>query len=237
MNAYLIFDSDLLANAEILTELDIEQESAAKIAERWDQDMTSWLYVFDKGGKVFYDYSGKSGAFTNMVSDAEANGEYLTFAEFQQKETASVTQNRPYAAKYVLEDNLLGETQMGGSYIGRPAPELIVVEHQEGSDLKLRCADTTYLAAIAEDGEIYLNGDLYPLEKGDFIVNLKDATLTIVKDKLKVGENTIRISVGGYQDKKITVVYDKTVEKTDLEVEAGNVRETVTVTVPGKCHR
>lgn len=166
MNAYLIFDSDLLANAEILTELGIEQENAAKIAERWDQDMTSWLYVFDKGGKVFYDYSGKSGAFTNMVNDAKANGEYLTFAEFQQKEDASVTQNRPYAAKYVLEDNLLGQTQMGGSYIGRPAPELTVVEHQEGSDLKLSCADTAYLAAIAEDGEIYLNGDnVDPLKK------------------------------------------------------------------------
>lgn len=234
MNAYLIFDSDLLANAEILTELGIEQENAAKIAERWDQDMTSWLYVFDKGGEVFYDYSGKSGAFTNMVDDAEANGEYLTFAEFQKEKTASVTQNRPYAAKYVLEDNLLGKTQMGGSYIGRPAPELTVVKSQEGSDLKLRCADTTYLAAIAEDGEIYLNGDLYPLEKGDFTVNPYDSTLIIPGEKLKVGENTIRISVGGYQDNEMKVVYDKTVEDTVLEVKAGNVGEAVTVTAAGE---
>lgn len=234
MNAYLIFDSDLLANAEILTELGIEQENAAKIAERWDQDMTSWLYVFDKGGEVFYDYSGKSGAFTNLVNKAEADGEYLTFAEFQQKEDASVTQNRPYAAKYVLEDNLLGETQMGGSYIGRPAPELTVVESQEGSDLKLRCADTAYLAAIAKDGKIYLNGDYNPLKKGDFTVNLDDSTLTIVKDKLEVDENTIRISVGGYQDKEITVDYVKTVEDTVLEVKAGNVGETVTVTAAGE---
>lgn len=235
MNAYLIFDSDLLANAEILTELGIEQESAAKIAERWDQDMTSWLYVFDKGGEVFYDYSGKSGAFTNLVNEAEANGEYLTFAEFQKEETASVTQNRPYAAKYVLEDNLLGETQMGGSYIGRPAPELTVVESQEGSDLELRCADTAYLAAIADDGEIYLNGDnLHPLDKAtDFAVNLEDATLTIAKNKLEVGENTIRISAGGYQDKEIKVDYDKTVEDTVLEVKAGNVGEAVTVTAAG----
>ena len=198
--------------------------------------MTSWLYVFDKGGEVFYDYSGKSGAFTNLVNEAEANGEYLTFAEFQKEETASVTQNRPYAAKYVLEDNLLGETQMGGSYIGRPAPELTVVKSQEGSDLKLSCADTAYLAAIAEDGEIYLNGDnLHPLDKAtDFAVNLEDATLTIVKDKLKVGENTIRISAGGYQDKEIKVDYGKTVEETDLEVKAGNVSETVTVTAAGE---
>ena len=235
MNAYLIFDSDLLANAEILTELGIEQESAAKIAERWDQDMTSWLYVFDKGGEVFYDYSGKSGAFTNLVNEAEANGEYLTFAEFQKEETASVTQNRPYAAKYVLEDNLLGETQMGGSYIGRPAPKLTVVESQEGSDLKLSCADTAYLAAIAKDGEIYLNGDnMHPLEKGDFTVNLDDSTLTIAKNKLEVGENTICISAGGYQDKEIKVDYDKTVEETDLEVEVGNVGEAVTVTAAGE---
>ena len=235
MNAYLIFDSDLLANAEILTELGIEQENAAKIAERWDQDMTSWLYVFDKGGEVFYDYSGKSGAFTNLVNEAEANGEYLTFAEFQKEETASVTQNRPYAAKYVLEDNLLGETQMGGSYIGRPAPELTVVESQEGSDLKLSCADTTYLAAIAEDGEIYLNGDNQnPLAQDDFTVNLDDSTLTIAKNKLEVGENTIRISAGGYQDKEIKVDYGKTVEETALEVKAGNVGETVTVTIAGE---
>lgn len=234
MNAYLIFDSDLLANAEILTELGIEQENAAKIAERWDQDMTSWLYVFDKGGEVFYDYSGKSGAFTNLVNEAEANGEYLTFAEFQKEETASVTQNRPYAAKYVLEDNLLGETKMGGSYIGRPAPELTVVKSQEGSDLKLSCADTAYLAAIADDGKIYLNGyNMNPLEKGDFTVNLDDSTLTIAKNKLEVGENPIRISVGGYQDKEITVDYGKTVEETDLEVKAGNDRETVTVTAAG----
>lgn len=224
----------MLANAEILTKLDIEQENAAKIAERWNQDMTSWLYVFDKDGEVFYDYSGKSGAFTNMVNDAEAHGEYLTFAEFQKEKTASVTQNRPYAAKYVLEDNLLGKTQMGGSYIGRPAPELTVVKSQEGSDLKLRCADTTYLAAIAEDGEIYLNGDnLYPLAQDDFTVNLEDATLTIVKNKLEVGENTIRISVGGYQDNEMKVDYDKTVEDTVLEVKAGNVGEAVTVTAAG----
>lgn len=235
MNAYLIFDSDLLANAEILTELGIEQENAAKIAERWDQDMTSWLYVFDKDGEVFYDYSGKSGAFANMVKDAKAKGEYLTFAEFQQKEDASVTQNRPYAAKYVLEDNLLGKTQMGGSYIGRPAPELTVVKSQEGSDLKLRCADTTYLAAIAEDGEIYLNGDnLYPLAQDDFTVNPYDSTLIIPGEKLKVGENTIRISVGGYQDNEMKVVYDKTVEDTVLEVKAGNVGEAVTVTAAGE---
>lgn len=235
MNAYLIFDSDLLANAEILTELGIEQESAAKIAERWDQDMTSWLYVFDKGGEVFYDYSGKSGAFTNMVNEAEAIGEYLTFAEFQKEETASVTQNRPYAAKYVLEDNLLGETQMGGSYIGRPAPELTEEESQEGSDLKLSCADTAYLAAIAEDGEIYLNGDnMHPLKKGDFTVNLDDSTLIIPGEKLKVGENTIRISVDGYQDKEMKVNYDKTVEETDLEVEVGDVGEAVIVTVAGE---
>ena len=235
MNAYLIFDSDLLANAEILTELGIEQESAAKIAERWDQDMTSWLYVFDKGGEVFYDYSGKSGAFTNLVNEAEANGEYLTFAEFQKEETASVTQNRPYAAKYVLEDNLLGETQMGGSYIGRPAPKLTVVESQEGSDLKLSCADTAYLAAIAKDGEIYLNGDnMHPLEKGDFTVNLVDSTLIIPGEKLEVGENTICILVGGYRDKEIEVYYDKTVEETDLEVKAGNFGEAVTVTAAGE---
>ena len=124
---------------------------------------------------------------------------------------------------------------MGGSYIGRPAPELTVVESQEGSDLKLRCADTTYLAAIAEDGEIYLNGyNMHPLEKGDFTVNLDNSTLTIAKNKLEVGENTICISVGGYQDKEMKVDYGKTVEETVLEVEAGNVGEEVTVTVAGE---
>ena len=72
------------------------------------------------------------------------------------------------------------------------------------------------------------------MAQDDFTVNLEDATLTIVKDKLKVGENTIRISVGGYQDKEMKVDYGKTVEETVLEVEAGNVGEEVTVTVAGE---
>ena len=214
MNAYLIFDSDLLANAEILTELGIEQESAAKIADRWDLEMTSWLYVYDKGGEIFYDYSGKSGAFINMVNAAEAEGDYLTFAEYQDEENASTTENRPYAAKYVLEDNLLGETQMNGSYIGRPAPDLTVVKSEEGADLELRCEDSSYLAAIAEGGKIYLNGDNPDaLTTDDFNVNMDTNVLIIDAELLSVGENTIRIEVGGFQDKELTVTYEKTLEK------------------------
>lgn len=66
---------------------------------------------------------------------------------------------------------------------------------------------------------------MHPLEKGDFTVNLDDSTLIIPGEKLEVGENTIRISAGGYQDKEMKVDYGKTVEETVLEVEAGNVGE------------
>lgn len=235
MNAYLIFDSDLLANAEIITQLGIQQESAAKITERWNQDMTSWLYVFDKSGKIFYDYSGKNGAFTNMVKEAAKNGKYLTFTEYQNSGYASITQNHPYAAKYVLEDNLLGQTQMGGSYIGRPAPDLKAAESVEGKDLKFYCADMDYLEAIAENGKIYINQDLlHPLQNDDFAVNRQEKNLTISKEHVQIGENIIRIAVSGYQDQELHVNYGKTLEEVTLEAAAGTAGESVTVKVSGE---
>lgn len=52
MNAYIVFDADLLANAEIMTKLDTGNEYASAIAERWAE--LSHVDVYAKGSSDVY---------------------------------------------------------------------------------------------------------------------------------------------------------------------------------------
>lgn len=103
MNAYIVFDADLLANAEIMTKLDTGNEYASAIAERWAE--LSHVDVYAKGSSDVYTYAG----YADAVNDAHVAGAALTFADYAAKENAEKTAGRPYAVKQVLEDNLLGE--------------------------------------------------------------------------------------------------------------------------------
>lgn len=60
-----------------------------------------------------------------------------------------------------MEDNLLGETQMNGSYLGKDAPVLTLVnengetltEAKENSEVRFAGADETYMELLMENGK------------------------------------------------------------------------------------
>lgn len=108
MTADLLFDADLLANALILSELQVENEAADAIADRWLSDMSGYDAVIGEDSTTFYSFD----AYRDAVEQAKNAGSYLSFADYLAAGNAETTANRPYAVKYVLEDNLLGETQM-----------------------------------------------------------------------------------------------------------------------------
>ncbi|MFR5732649.1 MAG: hypothetical protein ACLUD2_12580 [Clostridium sp.] len=104
MTADLIFDADLLANALILSKLQVENEAADAIADRWLSDMSGYDAVIGEDRKTFYSFK----AYRDAVEQAKNAGTYLSFADYLAAGNAETTPNRPYAVKYVLEDNLLG---------------------------------------------------------------------------------------------------------------------------------
>ena len=206
MNAYLVFDADLLANAEIMTKLDTGNEYASAIAERWAE--LSHVDVYAKGSSDVYTYAG----YADAVNDAHVAGAALTFADYAAKENAEKTAGRPYAVKQVLEDNLLGETTAFSETANKAAPDITLVklvndeyvaatEVTEGQDAVFRCLDTDYLTKLDESG--------YNIDK-------ENGLLTISKENLTLGDNSITIAVEGYQTVRLSVRYQKVLEEVSL---------------------
>ena len=145
ISANIIFNTDLVANAEIFEKLGIENAYAKGIVDRFEKDMTNYLAVYDEEGKVFYDWA----YYNTAVNTAKTKGKYLTFSEYVKTPNVKTT-NRLTRVKEVLEDNLLGELVMDGSYLGKTMEGFtypngnVVKENEE----LVVYADKTYLSKI-----------------------------------------------------------------------------------------
>ena len=236
MSADLMFDADLLTNALLLKNIGVENESAQAIADRWNYDMSGWDAVIGEDGTKFYSFAEYRDAVEKAKNE---DGEYLSFADYIADESAAETLNRPYAVKYVLEDNRLGGTMMSGSYLGKTAPKLVLVDengHQvneisEGQDVRITSDDTAYLQKIVENGKIYLNGNSYKAVDQE-LYRLEGNILVLDSSLFAVDKgNKVTIKVDGYEDKVFNIAIAKDLKEVALE--AGGDFETgaeVTIT-------
>ena len=231
MNAYLVFNADLLANAKIMTSLNTGNEYASAIAGRWDELSHVAVYAQGnaQGSSDVYTYVG----YADAINDARVAGKALSFADYAARENAEKNLGRPYAVKQVLEDNLLGKTTAFSETANKAAPDITLVklvdnkyvaaaEVMEGQDAVFRCLDKDYLTKLAESG--------YNIDK-------ENGLLTISKENLTLGDNSITIAVEGYQTVRLSVRYQKLLEEVNLSVpkstEAGNAVEITCTTNHG----
>lgn len=202
-SADLIFDSDLLVNANILNDMG-EQNDAVNGIIDYRKILSGVDSVFDTGDTTYYTWLD----YHNAVSDADLKGTVLTFAEY--KENGTNTLNRPYAVKEVLEDGLLGDIQYSDSYGRFDAPTVTVTSATEGNDLVLSCQDADYLEKVTY---LYLNGNWKELDSNKYTVDAAAGTITIRADALKPGEVTVTIDASGYKSQTVKADYNKVVEE------------------------
>lgn len=202
-SADLIFDSDLLVNANILNDMGEQNDAVNGIIDYWDM-LSKVDSVFDTGDTTYYTWLD----YYNAVSDADLEGTVLTFAEY--KKNGTNTLNRPYAVKEVLEDGLLGDIQSSDSYGRFDAPAVTVTSATEGNDLVLSCQDADYLKKVTD---LYLNGNWKELDSNKYTVDAEAGTITIKADTLKSGEVTVTIDASGYKSQTVKVDYNKVVEE------------------------
>lgn len=212
MSADLKFDADLLINAKLLVNLGIANDDAKAINDRWEYEMSGWDSVWSDSEDKGYKWSD----YITAVSDARTQGEYLTFAEYA--EDAKWDSNgAPYAIKSVLEDNLLGETQYNGSWVGQTAPVLTLVDSNDqpvdtvtqGNDIILK-GDAEYLKKVKS-----LNVNNWSLDLPESDYTIDGDTLTIKKDALGLenpGSNKIVLYVDGYRANYLNVTMSKNLE-------------------------
>lgn len=212
MSADLKFDADLLINAKLLVDLGIANDDAKAINDRWEYEMSGWDSVWSDSEDKGYKWND----YITAVSNARTHGEYLTFAEYA--EDAKWDSNgAPYAIKSVLEDNLLGETQYNGSWVGQTAPGLTLVDSNgqpvdavtQGNDIILK-GDAEYLKKVKS-----LNVNNWSLDLPESDYSIKGDTLTIKKDALGLenpGSNKIVLYADGYRANYLNVTMSKNLE-------------------------
>lgn len=239
MNAYIVFNADLLANAEIMTKLNTGNEYATAIANRWAE--MSKVSVYAEGSNKSYTYSG----FITATNLSHGQNKALTFADYVKSGKATEnTRGNPYSVKQVLEDNLLGEATSFSETANKAAPKIALVKLEndkyvnassvtEGQSAMFQCLDKAYLEKLAENGSIYKGTASHqPFASTDYSVDTEKGILTISKEKLTLGDNSITIKVNGYQTVRLSVPYQKVLEAVKLSAptEAVALGDPVTIT-------
>ena len=217
-SANIIFNTDLIANAEIFDKLGIENVYAKGIVDRFEKEITNYLAVYGEDGKVFYDWA----YYNNAVNEARTEGRYLTFSEYIKTPNVK-TINRLTRVKEVLEDNLLGELVMDGSYLGKTVEGFT---YPDGNSVKedeelVVYADKNYLSKIkALYNQYYVNNyqgsrNEYAVKKTDYRIDgdklfikgaafFRDQYLKEYNKKL-----TITVYADGYKPQTIEAIVSK----------------------------
>lgn len=210
--ANLKFDADLLINAKLLVDMGLANDAAKGIADRWQYEMSGWDQVYSKtDAEHAYDWND----YFTKVNQARTRGEYLSFAEYVNKDVDWDLTGAPYAVKSVLEDNLLGETQLYGTWKGQQTPTVTLVDEngdaidavKEGSDAYLKFSDAAYLKALDS-----LNINSEPFDMDVTLYSVSGDTLTIEKEALDFGTNNLVIYADGYRAKYVNIRYDRNLE-------------------------
>ena len=236
MNAYIVFNADLLANAEIMTKLNTGNEYATAIANRWAE--MSKVSVYAEGSNKSYTYSG----FITATNLSHGQNKALTFADYVKSGKATEnTRGTPYSVKQVLEDNLLGEATSFSETANKAVPDIVLVkamekedstveyvsisEVTEGEDAVFKCNDAAYLKAL-EAGTVKSTSNYPAFVKGtDYTIDTEKGLITIKQNKLTLGQNNITLTVEGYQTARLSFNYQKVLETVALSVPASTEAE------------
>ena len=219
-----LFDSDLVANANVLDKLNKSTADSTAVLEYWKYNASTLDSVFNKGDVKYF--SGTD--YTDYVS-TDRNGKlWKSYADFKSSHEASVFP--PHATKAILEDGLLGDIQdsTASGKLDYIAPA--VSENKQGEDVVLTFANgEDYLGKVSA---LYLNGDWREL--GEEYYNIRGNTITLKKDLLHVGENALKIESAGYKPQTVKFTYSKVnEEKLSLLAKVDQDAQTVTLTVNG----
>lgn len=218
MNAFLIFNHDLISNALILNELGMANEAVDAVLDRWSTQTP--IAVTDSSDQL-YDFI----TYLNDVKDARLEGKYLSFLQYAEM-GKGLTQNRPYQVKLVLEDGLLGSSMQYSWLEGKQPPVLDGTSGALGEDLVLSSTDSLYFNPGIQ---LYLDGSAVPLRNDDdlkqYLLNSETGTLTIYSSGkgtmggallLTPGEHELRLISEGYQTNILVIKIIKTPEAFDL---------------------
>jgi len=209
----LIFDVNLLANAEIFDELGIKNDYAKAIVDRFEKEVT--VKAVYNHNSDFYDF----GYYNTAMIAKRDDGMYLSFSDYM-KQNGAKTINKIKNANAVLEDNLIGGV-LDGNQLGEEAPKFAIPNEGKVSTdgiITLQ-ADAAYLAKVKalhperEKGQKYMftmSSDDYKVDgdkltiRGTGLINRYFPNLNTLPRKVNV-----IVVADGYQPQTIELTVVK----------------------------
>ena len=219
INANLLFEHDLLANALILNHIGLRNDAATTVVNR------------------FFTYQKPEGVLTNNLTPIYDLADFLNKVKSERMDASTqlsfaeylngTTKQRAYVGKIkrVLEDGLLGPVENLGDSIGEDTT-VTGLNAREDADFELSFTDANYLSKI--EG-IYLDGRGTALRSDSTVkqYEIVDGKLKIFATALKnsfgipyVGKHSLRIVAKGYKVQDLALVVER--EEGNITITTGN---------------
>ena len=211
VDAYLLFDHDLLANAMILQNIGAADDAAMAVVKRWETQTP--VAAMDGNLENLYDFA----KYLSAVQDEEReHNDFLSFLTYASQNPGGTIQSRPENVKRVLEDGFLGSTFQFSKTAREAAPLLSGTEGRLGENLVLTSEDDpAYISSITA---LFLDGNPFPLRSGSsrkaYEINEERTSITLYhtiqepsgeQPQLTEGEHTLKIEANGYETARVTL--------------------------------
>ena len=211
VDAYLLFDHDLLANAMILQNIGAADDAAMAVVKRWETQTP--VAAMDGNSENLYDFA----KYLSAVQDEEReHNDFLSFLTYASQNPGGTIQSRPENVKRVLEDGFLGSTFQFSKTAREAAPLLSGTEGRLGENLVLTSEDDpAYISSITA---LFLDGNPLPLRSDSsrkaYEINEERTSITLYhtiqepsgeQPQLTEGEHTLKIEANGYETARVTL--------------------------------
>jgi len=221
INAYLMYDYDLLANAMVLNEIGLRSKDSDAVMKWWLEQIPEAIVGEDKS-KLY-----KLDDFIDAKEDARLEGRALTFEEYANSSDAA-TRNIVGNVKNVLENGKLGTIYRYGNIVGEAAPTFEGLIQPKAESYTFTTDNTDFIEKLQS---VVLDGSSTALRNDSYLkqyeISADKKSITIYKNafneyiKPTVGNHTLSLDATGYE--KITL--DFTVTDTVEDVVLTDVSE------------
>ena len=221
INAYLMYDYDLLANAMVLNEIGLRSKDSDAVMKWWLEQIPEAIVGEDKS-KLY-----KLDDFTDAKEDARLEGRALTFEEYANSSEAA-TRNIVGNVKNVLENGKLGTIYRYGDIVGEAAPEFSGLTQPKAESYTFTTENTDFIEKLKY---IVVDGSSAALRSDSYLkqyeISADKKSITIYKNAFNeynkpiVGSHTLSLNATGYE--KITL--DFTITDTLEDVVLTDVSE------------
>ena len=220
INAYLMYDYDLLANAMVLNEIGLRNAESSAVMKWW-LEQTPEAIVGDDKEKLYI-----LNNFVDAYNDARLDGNILSFEDYIASNDAK-TRNIVGNVKNVLENGKLGTVYRYGDIVGQAAPKFTGLIQSKADSYTITTENTDFIekleSIVVDDLSSPLRSDSY-LKQYEISGDKKSITIykNAFNEYLKpiVGTHKITLDAKGYEKLDLILTITETLENVELQDES-----------------